>query len=165
MTTGLIQRFCDWLAATALSQLFAGLDWFVPVVQTVHILSIAVVVTTLGMLDFRLLNLTRSGPPLPVLAQSFLPWTWRALGVLLVTGILLTITEPTRELMNYSFRLKMVMVLMLVIMTLAFQVALTKDPEYWSSSGRGRRLGGAIGLLSLLLCVAIVAAGRLIAYL
>jgi hypothetical protein len=165
VTTHLIQRFCDWLAATAVSELFAGLDWFVPAVQTVHILSIAVVVTTLGMIDLRLLNLTRSGPPLPVLARSFLPWTWRALGVLLVTGVLLTITEPTRELMNDSFRLKMVMVLMLVIMTRAFQMAIVRDPEYWTASGSGRRLGGAIGIVSLLLCVSIVAAGRLIAYL
>ena len=53
----MIQQFCDWLAATSVSQLFAGMDWFVPTVQTLHILSIAVVVTTLGMLDFRLLRL------------------------------------------------------------------------------------------------------------
>ena len=46
----MIQHFSDWLAATSLSQLFAGMNWFVPTVQTLHILSIAVVVTTLGML-------------------------------------------------------------------------------------------------------------------
>ena len=40
-----IQSFCDWLAATSTSQLFSDLSWFVPTVQTVHILAIAVVVT------------------------------------------------------------------------------------------------------------------------
>jgi uncharacterized membrane protein len=160
----MIQHFCDWLAATSLSQLFGRADWFVPTVQTVHILCIAVVVTTLAMLDFRLLRLTRGGPALGQLARSFLPWTWRALAVLLASGVLLTITEPTRELMNWSFRVKMVLVLTLVALTLAFQAAIVKDPEYWTSSSRRRRLGNALALASLLLCVSIVVAGRLIAY-
>jgi hypothetical protein len=161
----MIQQFCDWLAATSLSQLFANLGWFVPTVQTLHILSIAVVVTTLGMLDFRLLRLIRSGPPLERLAGNFIPWTWRALVVLLVSGVLLIITEPTRELMNDAFRLKMLMVLALVVLTLVFQTANTREPGYWSASPARRRLGAVLGIASLLLCVSIVAAGRLIAYL
>jgi len=161
----MMQQFSDWLAATFLSQLFAGMSWFVPTVQTLHILSIAVVVTTLGMLDFRLLRLIRRGPPLQTLAGNFIPWTWRALGVLLVTGILLIITEPTRELMNDAFRLKMLMVLALVVLTLVFQTANTREPGYWSASPARRRLGAVLGIASLLLCVSIVAAGRLIAYL
>ena len=161
----MIQQFCDWLAATALSQWFAGMDWFVPTVQTLHLLSIAVVVTTLGMLDFRLLRLIRSGPPLQRLAGNFIPWTWRALGVLLVSGLLLIITEPTRELMNDAFRVKMLLVVLLVVLTLVFQAATSREPGYWTASPTRRRLGGALGAASLVLCVSIVAAGRLIAYL
>jgi hypothetical protein len=161
----MMQQFSDWLAATSVSQLFAGLSWFVPTVQTLHILSIAVVVTTLGMLDFRLLRLIRSGPPLQTLAGSFIPWTWRALGVLLATGLLLIITEPTRELMNDAFRLKMLLVLALVVLTFVFQAANTREPGYWSASPARRRFGAVLGIASLVLCVSIVVAGRLIAYL
>jgi hypothetical protein len=161
----MMQQFSDWLAATSLSQLFAGMNWFVPTVQTLHILSIAVVVTTLGMLDFRLLRLIRSGPPLQTLAGSFIPWTWRALGVLLATGLLLIITEPTRELMNDAFRLKMLLVLALVVLTFVFQAANTREPGYWSASPARRRFGAVLGIASLVLCVSIVVAGRLIAYL
>jgi hypothetical protein len=160
----MIQQFCDWLAATCVSQLFAGLGWFVPTVQTLHILSIAVVVTTLGMLDLRLLRLIRGGPSLESLAGSFIPWTWRALVVLLVSGILLIVTEPTRELMNEAFRLKMLLVLLLVGLTFVFQTANTREAGYWSSSPARRRLGVAIGVASLVLCVSIVIAGRFIAY-
>jgi hypothetical protein len=160
----MIQHFCDWLAGTALSQLFANLGWFVPTVQSIHILSIAVVVTTLAMLNVRLLRLTRSGPSLQSLAAGWVPWVWRALVVLLVTGILLTITEPSRELMNNSFRLKMLLVVALVILTWVFQAALRRDADFWTATSGRRILGGAIALTSLLLCVTIVAAGRLIAY-
>ena len=160
----MVQSLCHWLAGTALSQLLARTAWFVPAVQTVHILSVAVVVSTLAMLDCRLLNLTRSGPPLPLLARSFLPWTWRALGVQLVTGVLLTITEPSRELLNNAVRLKMLLVLLLVGVTFAFQCITVPDPQSWQSSPQRRWLAGTIAVASLLLCVSIIAAGRLIAY-
>jgi hypothetical protein len=161
----MMQHFSDWLAATWLSQVFANANWFVPTVQTIHILCIAVVVTTLGMLDFRLLRLTRSGPPVETVATKSVPWVWRALVVLLITGILLTITEPNRELMNYAFRLKMLLVVLLVALTLFVQKASAREPGYWSSSLTRQRLGQALGVGSLVLCVTIVAAGRLIAYL
>jgi uncharacterized membrane protein SirB2 len=161
----MIQHFSEWLASTWLSQVFANANWFVPTVQTVHILCIGVVVTALGMLDFRLLRLTRSGPPAETLAVKFVPWVWRALVVLLITGILLTITEPNRELMNDAFRLKMLLVLLLVVLTLIVQRASAREPGYWSASLARRRLGMALGIGSLVLCVSIVAAGRLIAYL
>lgn len=160
----MIQEFCNWLAATRLSQLFADTAWFVPTVQSVHIVSIAVVITTLMRMDVRLLQLTRQGPELSQLANSYLPWIWWSFLVLLITGILLTITEPTRELMNNAFRLKMLMVATLAILTLVFQRALGKDPGYWSASSDRRIIGGVIGGVSMALCVFIVVAGRLIAY-
>jgi hypothetical protein len=160
----MIQRFCDWLASTWLSQLFANLGWFVPTVQTIHILSIAAVIIMLAVMNFRLLRITRSGPHLHSLAAGYVPWVWRFLIVLLVSGILLTITEPTRELMNGSFRLKMLLVIALIVMTFLLSSPLRKDPEYWNASAGRRVMGRTIALTSLILCVSIVAAGRLIAY-
>jgi uncharacterized membrane protein SirB2 len=161
----MIQQFSDWLASTWLSQVFANANWFVPTVQTVHILCIAVVVTTLGMLDFRLLHLTRRGPPPEMMAAKSVPWVWRALVLLLISGILLTITEPNRELMNDAFRVKMLLVVLLVVLTLVVQKASAREPGYWSASPARQRLGMALAVGSLVLCVSIVAAGRLIAYL
>jgi uncharacterized membrane protein SirB2 len=161
----MIQDFSNWLANTWLSQLFANTSWFVPTVQTVHILCIGVVVTSLGMIDFRLLQLTRSGPPVETMAVKSVPWVWLALVVLLITGILLIITEPNRELMNDAFRLKMLLVALLAVLTLVMQRASARKPGYWSSSLATRRLGRMLGIGSLVLCVGIVAAGRLIAYL
>ena len=48
----MMQNFCDWLAGTWLSQLFANAGWFVPTVQTIHILSIAAVIIMLSMIEF-----------------------------------------------------------------------------------------------------------------
>ncbi|MFO7276707.1 MAG: hypothetical protein DIU56_006705 [Pseudomonadota bacterium] len=160
----MLESFSNWLAATALSQLFASTSWFVPTVQTVHILAIAAIVTAIAMINIRLLGVVRRGPDLPHIARSFLPWVWIALAVLFVTGVLLTITEPARELQNGTFWLKMLLIVALVLLTLLVQRSVRRDPGYFSSTSGRRRLGAAIGAANLLLCAGIVAAGRLIAY-
>ena len=135
-----------------------------PLVQTVHILCIAVVLTLVAMTDLRMLGVRVSPQPLSEMVSHAMPWIWMALGLLLTTGILLTITEPSRELLNNVFRLKMVLVLALVGVLKIMQAGLRDRPDYWSSSPRRRFAGRAVGAASLVLGVCIVVAGRWIAY-
>jgi len=131
-------------------------------VQTVHILAIAAVLALLAMLNARLLGLTGRAPPPARLAAVCLPGFWVALAVLLLTGSLLVLAEPGRELLSAPFRIKMLLVATLALLTLWLQGGLQR--RHWSDSGRGRRLAALIALASTLLLAAIVVAGRLIAY-
>jgi hypothetical protein len=156
-----ISQFCNWLDATALSQTFQSLVWFVPTVQTVHIMSIGVVLTSVGMLAGKLVGITGRNQTLSAMVSSVMPWVWCALAVLLATGLLLTVTEPSRELLNAAFRAKMLMVLAMAGILRLVQVRLRQDPDYW---GRRRTAAGGLGAASLLLAVTIIVAGRWIAY-
>lgn len=160
----MISAFCDWLVTTSVSRLFQDLTWFVPLVQTVHILCIAVVLTSIGMTDLKLLGLPVGSQPLAEMVSETMPWVWVALCLLLATGILLTITEPARELLNYAFRTKMLMVLVLVAMLRTIQSGLRARPDFWTLSKGRRAVGRAVGAASLVLAVCIVVAGRWIAY-
>ena len=160
----MLKHFCDWLSGTSLSVAFQSWDWFVPIVQTVHILGIAVVLIAVYTLSFRLVGLSRSSQSLAALVTSSLPWTWVALGVLLLTGVLLTITEPERELLNNVFRAKMLMVLILGMVLLVVQTRVKNHPNYWSESSGRRIAARALGLFLFLIGAGIVTAGRWIAY-
>jgi hypothetical protein len=160
----MVERFCDWLAGTNLSQLFSSTEWFVPAVQTVHILAISVVVTLLAMLNFRLLSITRTGPTLHSLTTGYIPIVWVSLFVLFLSGSLLAITEPARELLNNVFRVKMLLVVILTVLTIVLRSTLRRNPTYWTATAQRRLIGRALALTILMLCVGIVAAGRLIAY-
>lgn len=160
----MIQEFCDWLSTTDLSVALQSANWFVPLVQTVHIICIAILLTSLYVVSFRLVGLTRGGQSLAALAAKSTPWIWTALAVLLVTGMLLTITEPARELLNWVFRLKMLMVLALSGILLLVQSRTRRNPDYWSASPTRRRAARAIGILSIIVGAGIVTAGRWIAY-
>jgi hypothetical protein len=159
-----IKEFCDWLSMTNLSVAFQSANWFVPTVQTIHIISIAILLTSVYVVSFRLIGLTRGGQALAVLVAKSTPWTWITLCVLLGTGILLTITEPARELLNWAFRLKMLMVVALAGILLVVQIRTRRSPEYWTASPTRRLAARAIGIAAVIIGAAIVTAGRWIAY-
>jgi hypothetical protein len=159
-----IEQFCDWLSRTSLSVAFQSASWFVPLVQTVHIIAIAILLTTVYVLSFRLIGLTRGAQPLAALTAKSVPWFWITLGVLLVTGILLTITEPARELLNWAFRIKMLMVLALAAILWLVQLRVRQNPEYWTASPARRHTARAIGVVAVIVGAGIVTAGRWIAY-
>jgi magnesium-transporting ATPase (P-type) len=159
-----IEQFCDWLSRTSVSVAFQSANWFVPTVQTVHIIAIAILLTSVYVVSFRLIGLTRGAQPLATLTAKSTPWFWTALCVLLLTGILLTITEPARELLNWAFRVKMLMVLALAIILWRVQLRMRQNPDYWTESPARRHAARAAGVAAVIVGAGIVTAGRWIAY-
>lgn len=160
----MIREFCDWLSNTRVSVAFQSADWFVPTVQTVHIIAIAILLTSVYVVSFRLIGVTRGGQSLAVVTAKSTPWIWSALCVLLATGMLLTITEPARELLNWAFRVKMLMVIALAAILLVVQARTRRNPQYWTESPTRRRAARAIGIAAVIIGAGIVTAGRWIAY-
>jgi hypothetical protein len=163
MTNPSLHSFCDWLKDTSFSVTLQTVEWIIPLIQTVHILAIAAVVGGALTQSLRVLR-TRRGGPLgePAVSTSFV-MIWVALPVLLVTGALLVIAEPARDLENPVFALKMGLVVVAALVTLAQQRALRRTRVEGSSPAPGVAQR-ALALASLTLWVAIVFAGRLIAY-
>jgi hypothetical protein len=162
--TSSVQGFSDWLAATPLSMQIKTVDWIIPTVQTIHILSISIVMSAAAMVDLRVLGVLSRRQPLAAVAYRFVPWIWWTVVVLFLSGSTLIIGEPGRSLRNAAFILKMSMLAAVLILTLVFQRGLRRDDRFWESSP-GRRISGRlIAGISLVFWVAILFAGRWIAY-
>jgi hypothetical protein len=159
-----IDEFCDWLSATSISVVFQNATWFVPLIQTIHIIAISIFLISVYLIGFKLVGLTRWKKPLAILTASSAPWIWGALGVLLATGALLIITEPARELLNWAFRIKMVLVLLLSGLLLVVQLSLRANPLYWAASPGRQIAARTVGIAALVIGASIVTAGRWIAY-
>lgn len=158
----MIETFCDWLSTTQLSIAFQSANWFVPSVQTVHIIAIAILLMSVYLVSLRLIGF--GALPMAATVLRFAPWIWTMLVVLLVTGVLLTITEPARELLNWVFRTKMLLVAVMAVIVALVQLRLKRDPDYFSASAGRRFTARSIGILTLLIGACIVTAGRWIAY-
>ena len=159
-----LHSFCTELSATALSQALQATEWIIPAVQTVHIVAVATVITSILLVDLRLLGVAGRHQPIAAVANRYLPTVWYVLPVLLLTGATLIIAEPSRSLQNPVFALKMGLLVLAAGVTLLCQLPLRKDSGYWEKTQPRRRIAVLIGLLSLPLWIAILFAGRWIAY-
>ena len=159
-----MDAFSAWVASTALSHFVADRYWLIPILQTVHILSIAVVMLSVTVLNLRVLGVAGRSQSVSRVALDYLPWIWTALGFLLVTGTLLAIAEPARNFGNGAFQLKMMLTLTASGITLYYARKLRRDPGYFDPGAGRRGLGMTLASVSLFCWLAIVVAGRLIAY-
>ncbi len=153
----------EWLASTGLSVWIASQSWAVPVLQSIHILSIGVILSSLAMLDLRLAGLIGRDQSMRELTLRFYPWIWGALAVLIVTGILQIMAEPARELLNWVFWTKMGLIVTAVLFTAPVR-RLLEDCRFRDLDARKRMIVRTCALVSLVLWILVVTCGRWIAY-
>jgi len=159
-----VAAFCSWLELTAPSRLLQSIDWIVPAVQTIHILGIAAVMGATLFLNLRLLGVTGRDVPVARVSSRFFPVVWSALLVLLLTGLVMIAAEPARALLNAVFWLKMTLLVTALAITLFTARAIRRAPEGWPATSRHRWLVPASAIVSSGFWVAILCAGRWIAY-
>lgn len=156
-------HFTEWLAQTSLSLIIKTHEWVIPTIQSVHIVAIGVVLASVFMIDLRVLGWAGRDQSLRETTGRFFPWLSGALCVLLATGIVLIIGEPARELMAFSFWLKMFLVAVGTLIASVFQITLKRNEHYWEKSLH-RWSVKSLAILTFLIWVGIVILGRLIAY-
>jgi hypothetical protein len=87
-----------------------------------------------------------------------------ALCLLLASGGLLVVAEPVRELVTFSFWLKMACVAALTVVVSAFQVSVARREQHWEQALIRRTTVRLTAVLVFLLFSGIILLGRLIAY-
>jgi hypothetical protein len=152
----------EWLQETALSHTIQAVSWVVPLLQSIHILTIGIVFVSSLMIALRVLGRMRADEPFAAVWSRFAPWMWGGVVVMAITGILLVIGEPEREFGALSFWIKMTLVVIGITATALLgrslrPAALVADAEFSSAAK-----AGAIALM--VLWVAIIFLGRAIAY-
>ena len=166
----MLQQLSDWLGSTYLSAVLTDTtrlsNWLIiPISQSVHILAVAIVMISVGVLNLRMLGVGGTRQTFAQLASQLIPWVWGGLIVLFLTGVLQTVAEPGRELLNIGFQLKMILLLASVAITIFYEKSVKSDPNYWEHSPERRSMGRFLAVVSIVFWVGIAAFGRLIAYL
>ena len=116
-----MQALIHWIMGTSASKTVANVAWVIPAVQTIHILAISVVISTMAMLDLRLMGLTAKRYTIRAVADRFLPWMWSPVIVLLITGLILITGEPDRALGNWVFQTKMALLIAVLAISWGLQ--------------------------------------------
>jgi hypothetical protein len=128
-----------------------------PIVQTVHILSIACIVGSAMMIDLRVLGLAVPSQNPAEMARRLMPWMWFALVSLFFSGAMFLVARPVRYFANPVFAIKFALLIPAVALS-ALLAGFLKSRVTVSTSLR------ITATLSLISWLGVIFAGRWIAY-
>jgi hypothetical protein len=161
----MVKQFAEWLSTTSPSIFIQNHNgWVIPAIQSIHIIGIAAVFGSVFMIYLRMLGWAGLDQTLRQTTRRFGPWLTGGLWLMLVTGLLMVIGEPVRELVTFSFWLKMLLVAISTVIATVFQISLRKNERRWEEVLVKRRSIQGMAILTFLIWVGIIILGRLIAY-
>jgi cytochrome bd-type quinol oxidase subunit 2 len=127
-----------------------------PIVQTFHLLGIAVIMSSVVLLDLRILGLALPSQDVQELTRRVMPWVWWTLPVMLLSGSMFVFARPRRYFTNPIFGLKFALLVPAIALAAVLHFVSVRKPDSGSTK--------VVAALSLLLWVGVVLAGRWIAY-
>ncbi|EIZ79361.1 putative membrane protein [Novosphingobium sp. Rr 2-17] len=158
-----LETFSYGLYDTPISVGIRAISWLIPMVQSIHIIAIAVLVGSALVMDLRLAGVLATDESPRTVVRRHLPWLWSALAVLLLTGLVMVTGEPYRELLNTTFWYKMGTVLFAFVLTLLFRYPIL-HPEFKLEHARWSLLVKPLAWVSLAAWIFVIYCGRWIAY-
>jgi len=164
-----LKQFAEWLSTTFLSVFIQNHNgWTIPAIQSIHIVGIATVLGAVFMIDLRLLGWAGTDQTLRQTTNRFGPWLTGSLWLMLATGVLMVIGEPVRELITFSFWLKMFLVAVGAVIAAVFLRTVRKHEQRWEEmlvhQDAKRRAVRWFAVFTFLIWAVIIILGRLIAY-
>ena len=146
----------QWVGNLPISLWMRQITWLIPILQTLHILSIGMILSAVVMIDLRIWGVSRS-QSLVERSRRFLPWVWVALVVSTLTGIALMVGAP-RSWRDAAFVAKLYMMAAATVATLALPLLLRWNQGGGQKDARG--VANFVGTTILLLWIGATLAGR-----
>jgi hypothetical protein len=160
-----ILEFCTWLNATPWSVWLRESDYPFPLIESAHVIGLAVSVGVIMWLDLRFLGLIMLDEPIKDMVDQLEPWAMGGFAIMFVSGGLLLLSEPLKCYSTLAFRLKVIMLILTGLNVAYFHAKLyARLPEFDKSPNPPWQLK-MVGLISFVFWFGIIIAGRWTAYL
>lgn len=154
-----IFRFCKY---TPIGAWVRNSAWAFPFLQSWHFIGMTMLLGVVGAIDLRVLGVARAVPLAPL--HRFLPLAFIGFGINLITGICFFCHDPWVYAFNISFRIKMLLILLAGLNALWFRLGVFLDLERWGPGIEASRLAKVISAVSIVIWLAVITAGRYIAF-
>lgn len=159
-----LETLCQNIEMLAFSQAFAASEFWNPVVETTHLVALALLVGSISTFDLRLLGIGKKRVPISVLGQRLLPATWAGFGIALFTGSILFASAATTYCYNPAFRIKLLVIALAGVNMVVFHATTYRRVAAWEENPETPLHSKFAGALSILCWVAVIVAGRWIAF-
>jgi hypothetical protein len=152
--------FFEWCEATAVGAAIRNSNWLFPVIESVHLLGLAVLGGALLLVDLRLLGWGLRRQPVAQLARDAQPWLAGSILVMLGSGIPLFLSESVKCYYSQPFWVKMTALPLAILFTFTVRRKVALADE-----ARARPLlNKLVAVASLALWFTVGAGGRWIGF-
>lgn len=158
-----ILQFCQWLYNLPWVVQLEESDNLFPMIESVHVLGIALMAGTLITVDLRVLGATFPQEPVRRIAGTLLPYTWAGFVLMVATGLPLFAAESINLINNPAFQVKLVLLALAGVNALLFHLTVYRRVDSWGSGGTSPPAARLLAGVSVLLWLSIIVSGRLIA--
>ncbi len=159
-----ITAVLQWLEMTGLATRIRASFYIFPLLESIHVIGLALVFGTIAVIDLRLLGLASTQRSFRRMASDILKWTWAAFALTALTGSLMFITNARVYYHNFYFRTKMVLLVLAGLNMLVFELTAGRTVHRWEKDRSAPPVGRAVAALSLVMWIAIICMGRIIGF-
>ena len=143
--------------------------WSYAALITAHVIALGIFLGTVMLVDLRLIGRGIAKAPLTDLIDRLLPWTRGAFAVLTVSGLLLFCTEAAKCYQSTAFRIKVAAIAaaginVWIFHSKTYPPLLSHLSDAASSNSSRITRSRLAGIVSLLLWIAALTAGRAVGY-
>jgi hypothetical protein len=149
--------FAQWLTSLPLGVVMRRSGWLFPLLQTLHILATAMVMSSAIMISLRLWQVSKT-QSIAGRAHRYLPWIWGALVVVTLTGTALIVGNP-RSLRDPALPVKLWLMVPATAVTLGLAVMMLGGDRLEKRTG-GRLAMGVAAAATLMLWLGVTFLGR-----
>lgn len=160
----ILEPWAQWLEATSVAQAIGSSDYLFPLLEVVHVVGLALVIGTIGIVDLRLLGFASMRRPVRDVADHMLPLAWTGFSIAAVSGALMFTSSAVNYLGNRAFQIKLVIMLLAGLNMLAFHRRIWKSVAAWDRADKPPGAARAAGAVSLSCWIVIVFLGRWIGF-
>lgn len=153
-----------WLSQTPGGTYIRESVWEFPVIEGLHVVSIAMSVGMILWFDLRLMGVNMKRRPISEVFAGIYWWMVAGYTLAFITGLLLFWAEADRAYPNIFARIKFMGLLFAGLNILYFHSGSQKTQYEWDNLERPPLKVRMAGFLSITLWVVIISAGRLMAY-
>lgn len=158
MKLDFLKPFFQWCDTTMLGHWVSGGTWEFPMIETIHILALAMLYGCVAVISLRLMGVLMSGWTVAGITREVTPFLNWSLAVILISGTLLYLSEAIKAFDNAAFWLKIDLLAAALVFHFAVVRKVTKADQV------SRATGLTVGIISLVLWLGIGCAGRAIGF-
>ncbi|MES3006207.1 MAG: DUF6644 family protein [Pseudomonadota bacterium] len=141
-----------------------GATWWFPLMESLHVLSITLMLGAILMVDLRVLGFAATRYPIRVLSRELIPWSAAAFGTACVTGLAMFITRASVHAVNPAFQIKMFLIVLAGINIAVFHLHIFRGTGDWGSHTGTPVAARWVAVSSLGLWAGVMLAGRWIGH-